>query len=362
MYGVRFRDIDGHTYQLAVAGGVFVEPGEMVDDWIDVRGGYSVGGLVDAHAHLTGASVETMARGMSDVDGVLRVSARQQIDGGVLLVADKGTREDSPYTVDGIAEEDRPIIVKAGAMVTVEHGYYPDFGVLVDPESDPDSWIETVAGPGISWLKLVGDWPRMGKGPMRNFTLPQLTRIVTAAHDRDLRVAIHAAAPETPGDAVAAGVDSIEHGLFMTEDDLQALGSRGGAWVPTVAAMEGIRDLLGPESSGGRLMASGLDNVRQLISAAPGMGVNVLAGTDLHLPHGDVHKEVGRLVAYGLELVDAVHAVTDGGYNYLGVRQGFSIGERADIVSLRGDPREDVSVLADPTLIIRAGRVITAPN
>ncbi len=361
MYGIRVRDLEGRDYQLGIDGALFCETASDVDEWFDVRGGYAVAGLVDAHAHLTASSVETMATGMPHVDRVVRSNALQQIDHGVLLVADKGTRADTRISIDSIPVDQRPELVQAGPIVTVEHGYYPDFGLVVDPAVDPIGWVHMAEAPDVSWLKLIGDWPRKGQGPLSNFTQEQLARIVVVAHGRGLRVAIHAAAPSTASQAVAAGVDSIEHGLFLTESDLQVLGERGGAWVPTIAAMEGLRDMLGPESSGGRLMARGLDNVRDLISLALGLGVNVLAGTDLHIRHGHIHKEVDRMIDYGMTPEAALQSVTTRGYEYLGVDRGFGAGQVADVVVLRGDPREDMSVLAKPVMIIRRGRVVVAP-
>ena len=105
---------------------------------------------------------------------------------------------------------------------------------------------------------------------------------------------------------MAAGVDSIEHGLFLTAEDVTALGARGGCWVPTVAAMEATRDELGPTSSGGRLFAQGLDNVRSLLPGALEQGVVVLAGTDLQVPHGQVAAEALRLHEYGLSPAEVV--------------------------------------------------------
>ena len=356
--GVRFRDLDGTSHEFALDNGRFGLPSSDVDDWIDVRSGFAVNGLVDAHAHLTGASVETMVEGLADVELAMAGHAAQQLEGGVLLIADKGARDDSGLAALDIDPSHRPEIRLAGTVVSTEGGYYPDFGLVVDPDGPVANWIDAVAVEAVSWVKLIGDWPRKGKGPVTNFTEGALRAIVDVAHRRGKRVAIHAAAPATSTLAVAAGVDSIEHGLFLTEDDLRALGRRGGTWVPTIAAMEGIRDMLGHDSSGGRLFVEGLNNVRELLGSAIGFGVTVLGGTDLHLPHGQVATEGQRLVDYGLDVETALTAVTDAGYHHLGVERSFSVGAIADVVVLRGDPRDDLSLLGDPLVVVRAGRVV----
>jgi len=207
-------------------------------------------------------------------------------------------------------------------------------------------------------LKLVGDWPRKGHGVVSNFTEAQLGVIVAAAHRRGLRVAIHAAGPDSPSPAVAVGVDSIEHGLFLSQDDLRVLGARGGAWVPTIAAMEGIRETLGTDSSGGRLLTAGLNNVRDVIGIAASHGVQVLGGTDLHLSHGTVSLEAERLEAYGLSAESALAGITDNGYRYFGSDRTFGSGQSADVVVCRADPRHDLTTLRDPSFVMRAGHII----
>jgi len=183
-----------------------------------------------------------------------------------------------------------------------------------------------------------------------------LRAAVQAAHAAGCRVAIHAAAPVTPSRAVAAGVDSIEHGLFLTEDDVRTLGARGGAWVPTVVAMEAIAKSLGAESSGGRLLAEGLARLRDLLPIAARAGVAILCGTDLALPHGAVAREAMRLAAHGLTAEQVVDALTVAAFRYLGVEQGFEPGDVADAVLLAGDPRDDLAVLEHPVLVLRHGR------
>lgn len=157
--------------------------------------------------------------------------------------------------------------------------------------------------------------------------------------------------------AVRAGVDSIEHGLFLTGEDVAALGARGGAWVPTIAAMEATVRSLGVSSSGGRLLTKGLRNVAAVLGEAIDAGVAVLTGTDLALPHGQVAREAIRMVDYGLSAAQALHAATGAANDYLGFGAGFVPGNPADLVLFDGDPANDLGLLLSPVLVMRAGRV-----
>jgi imidazolonepropionase-like amidohydrolase len=123
--------------------------------------------------------------------------------------------------------------------------------------------------------------------------------------------------------------------------------------------MEAVGAMLGPDSSGGRLFARGLANVRGLLAGAPALGVRVLAGTDTQLPHGAVAAEVARLVDYGLAPADAVHAASTAAYDHLGHEgRAFTPGHPADVVFFDRDPREDVGALARPVFGLRHGRVV----
>jgi imidazolonepropionase-like amidohydrolase len=354
---IRLRLLDGEIVDLGVAGGRFVEPNPRDRDVIDRSDGYALPGLVDAHAHLQANGVDAMvSAGDPDLAEMAR-NARAQVEAGVLLIADKGSKSDRSLAFLDAAPQTRPELHMAGEILVVEGGYYPGFGRVIDPDDAGGAAARAAATPA-TWVKFIGDWPRRGLGSIENFTRDQLAVAVAAAHAGGARVAVHTMGRNTPGLAVAAGVDSIEHGLFLTHDDLRALGARSGAWVPTVMAMETVAESLRSGSSGRRLICEGLENVRALLPAAVTAGVHVLAGTDLALPHGAVGEELVRLVAYGMNSADLVASAVVGGYDYLGTERGFTPGDRADVVCVPGDPRDEPAVLLEPTLVMRLGRIV----
>lgn len=299
---------------------------------------------------------------MVDYDGAgiqekMLHNARLQMESGVLLLAEKGSKLSVSLRILNEEDSQRPRMQMAGRLIAVAGGYYPGFAAEIDG-TNLGAVIGDAAGGGAKWVKIVGDWPRKGLGAVPNFSESALRQIVTVAHGAGCRVAIHTAAPDTPRMAVRAGIDSIEHGLYLTRDDVAALGERGGAWVPTVSAMEAIAQWLGTSSSGGRMLADGLKNAASLIPHAVEAGVAVLAGTDLALPHGGVATEAIRLLEYGLSPAQAVHAVTRAAYEYLGVEAGFGAGHVADAVFFSDDPAQNPTLLLEPEIVIRAGRVV----
>ncbi len=354
--GLTIRTLDGTRREVSVIDGHFRPADESVDREIDSGRWWAVPGLADCHAHLGGGAGDD-----GDREATLeraRGNAWAQLEGGVFLVADKGAGDDITLRVLDEPPTRRPELFMAGRIITSPDGYYRGFAREVEEHELLDAVRDGTTG-GATWVKLIGDWPRKGVGAVTNFSEQAMHQAVHVAHEAGCRVAIHAAAPHTSSVAVAAGVDSIEHGLFLTEDDLQALGARGGAWVPTIAAMEAIRDMLGATSSGGKLFDEGLTNVRELLAGAPAMGVTVLAGSDIEVPHGAIATEAHTMAAYGLGPIDVVDALTTSAYQYLGSSHSFEMGGHADVLFLDADPRDDLSTIERPVLGLRNGAIVT---
>lgn len=314
---------------------------------------WALPGLVDAHSHI--ASDELFRPGSFE-DALLR--AREALAAGVALLLDKGWTDDVALRVmDSLAPAERPDMEAARVVLAATGGYYPGFGREVDP-TDLAHQVEVEARSGRGWVKLIGDWPRRGVGPTANFTQEQLAEAVDVATRHGARVAIHTMAPEVPTMAVAAGIHSIEHGLFLTEDDVATLGARGGMWVPTVLRCEETLSQLGAESSGGKLFIDGLERVRRLLPMAVEAGVRVLAGTDLVGSPSNVAAEAMRLAEYGLSNRQALAAVSIDGFDATGRASGFEPGSPANAVLFLEDPLARLGVLSYPETVIRLGRVL----
>lgn len=347
-----FSNSNGVSLRLQVDGHEFAAPTETAAE-IDLRPFFAIGGLADCHAHLAVDALSQVQK-TGDMRGIRR-RAFAQINHGVFLVIDKGWRDEVVLRLLGDPPTARPHLQAAGRIITGPHGYFEGFAVETDDAglSEAIASATTIGG----WVKLIGDWPQKGLGPVISFGEEALTRACEIAHAAGARVAIHTMAPETPGQAVRAGVDSIEHGLYLTVEDIALLGSRGGAWVPTIGNVRDVRKMLGWGSSGARILGEGLENVGRILAPAVEAGVAVLTGTDLGLAHGKVAREAVLLKSYGLSDREAVTAATESAYRYLGVPY-LTPGASADVVLFDADPNTDVTKLQRPVAAMRAGRVI----
>ena len=342
--------IDRRATELSVSGGLWADAtGAGV---VDLRGLVSVSGLADAHIHVSSDRPDFVPGDPARI----RERLVTELEGGVFLCLDKGWSDDGVLAILDDPLDARPALRAAGSIVAGIGGYYPGSVREVAPE-DLASVVASHPRSG-GWFKIIGDWPRRGQGAPPAFDVDALTEAVRAAHTRDLRVAIHTMAPDTPTIAVEAGVDSIEHGLYLTDDDVRALGARNGAWVPTVRQVERVIEQIGPERTGARVLRTGLDRVRSLASLAADAGVTVLAGSDFGTPQGQIGAEAVGLVEHGFSAADAVRAVTVAAYDYVGEPSGFAPGFSADVVSFEQDPHETIDTLLDPVFVMRRGRVL----
>lgn len=317
------------------------------------EGLWALPGLVDGHAHL---AVERLDYEPGDFEGAVK-RARAALVAGVTLILDKGWRDLTTIEVERqIGPTERPDIEAAGRIIAAEDGYYPGFAIEVPP-GELGTAVAAEAAAGLGWVKLIGDWPRKGRGPVANFDEDELRLAVEVAETSNAMVAIHTMARDVPSLAVSAGVHSIEHGLFLTEADIAALAAREGMWVPTLRRVEALIAQLGEASSGGRLLFEGLENVRRLLAPAADAGVRVLAGTDLIGSSAEVALEAIALRDGGLSNRQALEAVSFSGRIATGRPERFDLGAWADAVFYREDPLQDLAVLNHPEMVVRMGQM-----
>lgn len=354
---VTIRPPEGETYALGIRGTEFVAPDESIESEIETGHLWALPGLADAHAHLTMTSLDDIT-GITDetMRANIATTAWAHVDRGVLVIIDKGGSSDVTLVSLDHDADLRPYVEVAGAVIHPVDGYMSGYGAEVEP-ADLVAHVRDSAQTRGGWLKIVGDWPRRGVGPVNNYPLDILTEAVDIAHEAGARVAIHSMA-DSASDAVAAGVDSIEHGPFLTSEDIKALASRDGAWVPTVGNQKHWIDALGAESSGGKLFAAGLAQMSENLSLAEQVGLTVLAGSDLAIEHGHIATEALLLRDHGLSDKMATDAVSSAAFDYVGRSNFLSVGATADVVFFAENPYDDVSVLDNPVIVIHRGEII----
>lgn len=185
----------------------------------------------------------------------------------------------------------------------------------------------------------------------------EMKAAVEAAHVAGLLVAVHASGEATVKQALACGVDCIEHGFFLSDDTLAAMADHCVTWSPTLApVLSHARDPQGryDEATRKRLREIARMQGAQLKRGAE-LGVRLLLGSDAGaygLTHGKAaFAEMAAWLDAGVAPETVFKAATGRAAKVLGLSEelgGIFPGARAWLLATAGDPSQDPLLLASP--------------
>jgi imidazolonepropionase-like amidohydrolase len=189
------------------------------------------------------------------------------------------------------------------------------------------------------------------------------------AHKAGRKVAAHAHGADGIRAAVLAGVDSIEHGSFLSDEIIGLMKERGTFYSATLCSAQGFLDA--PPNSVAEWAMQKAANVRVALDdsfrRAYQAGVRLVLGTDAGTPfnrHGDNARELALMVKLGVEPLDALRAGTRNSAELLGkldLLGSVEAGKAADLVLCQGDVVADINRLCQPSnisLVVQAGRIV----
>jgi imidazolonepropionase-like amidohydrolase len=309
--------------------------------------GWLLPGLVDAHTH-PGAAVV----GDPLDDELLRADLRAHLDAGVTLIRAPGLAGDPPAWFGH--DEELPRAVHAGQWIAQQDQFLDGWGRRPLSAELPAVAAEQASRTG--WAKLIGDWGVDDPA----ISLAVLQAVVAAVHAVGGRVAMHSQHATGGAVAVAAGIDSLEHGMCLDPSLLPEMARKGIALTPTLAVINAtLVDVMTRPIGPRRSWYEGGASVHGALAvAAIEAGVTVLAGTDSR-PHGRIVDEVRALVDAGLRSHDAVGAASWTARSYLGL-DGLVSGAPADVVVYDQDPRNDLTELDRPRTVVLRGAVTSS--
>jgi imidazolonepropionase-like amidohydrolase len=246
----------------------------------------------------------------------------------------------------------------AGRFIAGVGRYFPGLAREVTPDGLVEAVADELAWSG-HWAKVIGDFFDESGRLTPVFPLDALRAAASAAHEAGGRITMHCMTAAAAESAIGAGFDAIEHGTGITADLVDEMGSRGMTWVPTIAILDPIRQMLAadPSMDAASILPT-LDAHAGMVRRGAARGMRILAGTDAGMvPHGVVSSEIRLLAAAGLPAWDALAAGSWEARRYLGLPL-IEDGAPADLVVYPDDPAEDLSVLDHPSLVMLDGRVV----
>lgn len=354
-------------------------------------------GFIDAHTHLTfdfsgdytRTRIDQLSLNVSEHAIRATTYARATLEAGFTTVRDLGSHfVNSPEFVDvalrnsinkGTVIGPRMLVATRGVGATGGHfdstnGYRDmlfgaessaSWGIGDGPEEvrkivrfevkNGADVIKAAVSGGVLSLADEVDVPQ--------FTPEEMKALVDETHRLRKKVAVHCHGDQAAKEAIAAGVDSIEHGSFLKPDTLALMKTKGTFLTPTLLATEWIMPRLDRYPPALQAKAKAAAAARsEMFRNAVKMGVKISFGTDAAVfPHGQNAKEFKLMVDLGMAPIDALIAATSSDAELLGViaRLGtLEKGKLADVIAMPGDPTSDITATERVSFVMKDGKII----
>jgi imidazolonepropionase-like amidohydrolase len=351
---------------------------------IDLPGETLMPGMIEGHGHLflhpyneTSWDDQVLHEPLALRTARAVASARATLLAGFTSERDLGT-EGAGYADVGLkAAIDQGIVpgprlnVATRAIVALgaygPKGFEP--GVAIPQGAEEVSGVESIVAAvrrqiagGADWVKLYADYRwRPGEDSRPTLSLEEMKAAVAAAHDAGRPVAVHSATAEGMRRAIAAGVDTIEHGYGGTPEIFADMAKKGIALCPTLAASDATsryRGWTGSEPAPEAVLIN-----RRSFQMAMKAGVHICMGGDVGVfAHGTNAREMELMGAGGMSPADVLIAATWGNARWFHLDNklgAVKAGLLADLIAVDGDPTADIAAVRHVRMVMKGGMVVT---
>lgn len=351
---------------------------------INLPGQTLLPGFMDMHVHLSGDAetpfFDSLSHSIPRQAVVAVKNARRTLMAGFTTVRNLGADGYSVIAVrDGINAGDviGPRIFAAGPSLSITGGHCDNNfappekkdvaeGVADGPWAVRQKVRENIKY-GANTIKICATGGVFSKGTkvgIQQYTVEELKAAADEAHRRGLVIAAHAHGTDGIKAAIVSGIDSIEHVSFL-DDEAVELAKKFGTYFSmdiynteytlTFGAENGV-----PEENLNKERQVSKRQRESFTKAVQG-GVKMVFGSDAAIyPHGDNGKQFSRMVQFGMTPLQALQAATINPATLLrqegelgAIREGYL----ADIVAVKGNPLEDISVTEQVGFVMKDGVV-----
>ncbi|CAN5577062.1 amidohydrolase family protein [soil metagenome] len=328
-------------------------------------------GLVNAHTHpsidpAAGDQIGQMRRPLEVQLAAARRHVTADLSSGVTTMRVMGEEADVDFRIHreiSAGALDGPDLVCAGVQIA-RAGHHGHAVTGVRSESEVAALARRNIERGARVLKIFATGGISTSGTATDappFSTQEIGCAAAIAHESGIPLAAHAHGGSGARQAVAGGVDTIEHAAAIDDECLEDILGRGLLIVGTFSILYHPRGIEHGDSGNPEVMGK-LRHARETMErswrAIVKAGARVAVGTDSM--HGLLAYDIARLVEFGMPPLAALRAATVGGAEACGLtdRGRLVPGSRADILAVRGDPLADISRITDPILVVANGQVI----
>ncbi|OGP62501.1 MAG: hypothetical protein A2V65_08580 [Deltaproteobacteria bacterium RBG_13_49_15] len=360
------------------------ENGSMIPSdarMIPLEGRTLLPGFIDCHVHLcTDGSPDPLRVMLSEPQTITALKAanfaKQTLMGGITTVRDLGGKDGIDLGIkqaiqSGLIQGPRMLVSAQMICMTGGHGW--QFGREANGPDEVRKAAREQIKKGADIVKFMATGgvltPSVEPGS-EQLTEEELRAGIEEAHKAGKKTATHAMGTKGILNALRAGIDSIEHGVYLNEEAAAMMAERHIPFIPTLSALFNI-EIKGIESGIPPFAVEKTIKVKphhlQSIRIAKEKGVIIAMGTDAGTPfnlHGENLGELKLLVGQGFTPLEAIESGTRIAAGVLGLDHELGTieeGKLADLIVVEGNPLEDIGVLLDKkaiTLIMQDGKLV----
>jgi imidazolonepropionase-like amidohydrolase len=357
-------------------------PAQPTDKVIDLTNYTVMPGLIDVHTHLTMANnfdpyfELSMTPAKEAIIGV--ENAKVTLEAGFTTVRNVGAND---FTDVALRDEINaghipgPHMQASGPALGITGGHMDEnllpyeYHVHGEGVADGIPAVQHMVRENIKYgadlIKIGATGGVLSKGDdpqASQYTLEEMQAIVADAHRLGRKVAAHAHGAQGILWATEAGVDSIEHGSYMNEEDIAAMKKHGTYFVPTAYLIDWMQENghLSPFYAQKMKDVSAVE--KQNATKAIKAGVKVALGTDAAVyPHGlNAHELDVYVNQFGMAPLAALQTGTINAADLMGWTDRVGTlepGKWADLIAIQGDPLKDVKILQHVNFVMKSGVV-----
>ncbi len=332
-------------------------------------------GLIDTHIHLAISGADQAEKADPDVLMGLRMArhAKMNLDAGITTVRDIGAK----HHVDvhfrralQLGYVPGPRLLIAGKPIIATGGHCAYMGREVDGPDDARRAAREQLRVGVDWLKLMvtGGIMTEGTDPCTEQLFPDEVRaVVEVARAAGKPVAAHCQGGPGVRHAIEAGIRSLEHGLWLTDEDVELMLERGTYYVPALSSIYLIARGEPVPGSPVPPPAWAVEKAKRATEAHEGSfaralraGVKIAAGSDY--VQAGLPFELELMVKWGMTPVDALRAATSVAAELLALEDRIGTvepGKLADLIVVEGNPCRDITAVTRVKAVLQSGRVVS---